>query len=148
MRLLIFISLLISHSVCYATGSIDIDEAWIAEAPPVTKVHAGYFKLSNHSGKAVELSSVTSPAYRKIEIHRSTEKDGVASMQYLATLMIDAGETIHFEPGSYHLMLFTPAKRFRQGDVITLKFNFSDGSTTLIDAAVKKHNAAMQHHHH
>lgn len=131
-----------------ASGEISIENAWIAEAPPVSKVHAGYLTLHNHTGKKRSLTRVSSDAYNSIEMHLSIEKDGIASMQRMDKIEIDAGSSFEFKPGSYHLMLFTPAGKYKQGDSIELTFQFDDGTTETVSAKVKKHSSAVDHSHH
>ena len=145
--LLSFISTLAVMPYAMAEG-ISIDNPWIAEAPPVSKVHAGYFDISNQSDNTMELKSVRSPAYRSIELHRSIEKDGRSSMLHLETLSLSPQQQVRFEPGSYHLMMFGPASRMTAGDVIELVFSFSDGQEIRKQATVKKHQAESHHHHH
>ena len=119
-------------------GEVTITDAWIAEAPPVSRVHAGYFRLHNGGDKAVTLKTVSSEMYDNIEMHLSIEKDGVSSMQWLQHIEIPAGEDIAFAPGGYHLMLFRPVKRLKQGDTVKLQFGFADGSRMQTTATVKK----------
>jgi len=130
------------------TTTIKIEDVWIAEAPPVSKVHAGYLKLHNTSDTSIVLQGVSSDAYNSIEMHLSIERDGVASMRRMDEIVIDAGGTFEFKPGGYHLMLFTPSRRFKRGDHIGLNFRFDDGSTLTSTAMVKKHNDAIDHSHH
>lgn len=145
---LLTLSALLFAGHAHAAKRAQISHAWIAEAPPVSKVHAGYFMLSNHSANAVSLVSVKSNAYDKIEMHLSVEKDGLASMQRQDEITIPQGKTIEFAPGGYHLMLYTPARRFTQGDTIQLQFILSDGTAINTSATVKKHQAAGGHRHH
>ncbi len=119
-------------------SDVTITNAWIAEAPPVSRVHAGYFTLRNGGDKAVTLKTVSSDMYDNIEMHLSIEKNGVSSMQWLQQIEIPAGEDVAFTPGGYHLMLFRPAQRLKQGDKVTLQFGFADGSRITTTATVKK----------
>ncbi len=119
-------------------GEITVNNAWIAEAPPVSRVHAGYFTLHNGGSKPVTLKTVSSEMYGNIEMHLSIEKDGVSSMQWLQQIEIPAGEDFAFAPGGYHLMLFRPVKRLKQGDEVKLHFGFADGSRITTTATVKK----------
>ena len=119
-------------------GEITVNNAWIAEAPPVSRVHAGYFTLHNGGSKPVTLKTVSSEMYGNIEMHLSIEKDGVSSMQWLQQIEIPAGEDVAFAPGGYHLMLFRPVKRLKQGDEVKLHFGFADGSRITTTAIVKK----------
>jgi len=139
--------LLLAASMLHAAPEASFEDAWIAEAPPVSKVHAGYFLLRNTGDSAIELRGASSPQYRKIELHQSIEQDGVASMRRIESLRIAAGDSIEFAPGGYHLMLFTPASRLVQGDSVDIRFEFTDG-TKSTTAKGKKQSGSPQHDHH
>jgi copper(I)-binding protein len=136
----LFLLLLVFSTASATENGIRISAAWIAEAPPVSKVHAGYFSLENTSNKKAVLRAVRSKSYDNIEMHLSIDKDGVASMQWLQQLDIEAGQKLLFAPGGYHLMMFRPTGSFKQGDNIELQFEFEDGSTLHSTAVVKKHH--------
>ncbi len=131
----LLLALLASH---VHASDIAIENAWIAEAPPVSRVHAGYFTLRNAGDKAVTLKAVHSDSYDNIEMHLSIEQDGVSSMQWLQQIEIPAGEDFSFAPGAYHLMLFRPHKPLKQGDSVKLQFEFADGQRVDTTAIVKK----------
>lgn len=144
--LALFLSSISTNTI--ASNGINIENAWIAEAPPVSKVHAGYLTLHNHTDEKRVLTGISSDSYNSIEMHLSIEKDGIASMQRKDKIEIDAGSSFEFKPGGYHLMLFTPAGKYKQGDTIKLSFQFDDGSTESVNASVKKHSSAIDHSHH
>ncbi len=149
-RITLFFATLLMCSPAFAGNSVSITEVWIAEAPPVSKVHAGYFIIKNAQASAVSLTGVSSKSYRKIELHRSLEKDGVATMEAQDTVTIAAGDKLVFEPGGYHLMLFDPAKPYESGDTLDLSFKLDNGETLTVEAVIKK-RATMksdEHHHH
>ena len=63
--------------------------------------------------------------------------------------MIEAENYIELSPGAYHLMLFNPDRPLKAGDNVIIHFNFSDGSSSIIEAPVKKRiSDAHNHHHH
>ena len=67
-------TLLVSFLLTYCTlvwaKDIELQEAWISEAPPTVSVLAGYLRIINNMDKAVELSGVSSPIFESIEIHK------------------------------------------------------------------------------
>lgn len=137
--------LLLTSSRLYAEPSLSIEDAWIAEAPPMSKVMAGYLKIHNLAKCEREIISVTSPDFAKIEIHRTVHENGLAKMQHQKSLVLDGNETLVLEPGGYHLMLFRPVKRLQADDSSNFSFKLWSGETLRVNAVVKK--AAAQHHH-
>lgn len=120
------------------TTTVQIEDVWIAEAPPVSRVHAGYFSLSNTGNRKLTLTAVRSEQYGRIEMHLSTERDGIARMQKLEHFDIPPGEAITFAPGRYHLMLFQPRSPLRHGDQVSLEFVFEGADTVRTLATVRK----------
>lgn len=91
-----------SHST--ETG-IEVSAAFIRPPLPGRDVAAAYFDLSN-SGEADRLISAESNISENVEIHTHTMEDGVMKMRRVDGVDLPAGETVSFEPGSYHLMMF------------------------------------------
>jgi len=71
----------ISYASAHTSGGIAVENAWVREAPPNTKVLAAYLKIQNHTAKKRSISAVTSTQFEKIEIHLSTNIDGVVKMK-------------------------------------------------------------------
>lgn len=141
----------------HTDGGIVVENAWVREAPPVAKMLAAYMTIENHTGKQHVLTGVTSASFKKIEMHKSLQKDGMATMQQQKQLTIPAGGKINLQPGGYHLMLFNPSKPLKAGDKVSFILKFANGSVTTITAKVKKATGGhdmknmdmnnMQHNH-
>lgn len=145
----ILLSFLITNSAsAHGDGGIMIKDAWVREAPPSAKMLAGYMTIENHTDKKKVLVSVTSPAFDKIEIHKSVNKDGMASMEQQRELSIAAQGKVTLEPGGFHLMLFNPHSAIKAGDNIAFTLKFANGSTSMVNATVKKATGGSEHHHH
>lgn len=132
----------------HSDGSIAVKDAWVREAPPNAKVLAAYMRIENHTKKEKVLVDVTSTAFKKIEIHKTINKGGMASMEQQKELAIAAQGEVTLEPGGLHLMLFDPGSTLKAGDDITFTLKFADGGTTIINATVKKATGGNEHHHH
>ncbi len=87
---------------------------------------AGYFKVTNHTNIDDALTSVESPNAGRIEIHVTEDNNGVMRMRRQDVVNIKAGETLSFEPGGLHLMLFDIKLAADQNDIpLNLKFKNS-----------------------
>jgi len=142
------IILAISCSNSFAGPALTFKNAWIAEAPPVSKVLAAYMVIINDSDKPVIIHSIESEDFDRIEIHRTIHKDSIARMQHMKTLSIPASGNIKLEPGGYHMMLFNPKKKFRAGDVSVFTIKTQDGQRHEIKVPVKKSDRQSDHEHH
>ena len=149
MRLLLPCFLLLATSMkTYADNAIEIEDAWIAEAPPVSKVMAAYMEIENETREDRQATSIICSNFERAEFHRTVEQDGMASMQHQAVLTIPARSELKLEPGSYHVMLFTPSKRLQAGDETDCKMTFDNGTTLTFKLDVKKAFEDHSHHDH
>jgi len=125
MRLILYSVLTFITTACQA-NEILITNAWIAQSPPMIDINAGYFEIENQSTMPVSLIEISSPVFRKIEIHRSVEKGQISKMQYIRSINFLPGEKFTFSPGGYHLMLFDPTRVLQSGDSVPLQFIFTE----------------------
>ena len=131
----------------FAGENVHIQNAWIREAPPTTKVMAGYLEIENSSNHALTLVSAESPEFERIEFHISQVENDVAKMQQQENIVIDPNTSFLFEPGGYHLMLFNNTTPMREGKNVSIKLIFKDGETHALYASVKKSDTNDSHHH-
>ena len=147
-----FIAVLCTGSL-YAdptSPQLRVEDPWVREGPPNARVLAGFMKLTNPGAGPVRVTSVTSPDFASIEIHRTEIVDGVARMMQETSIDIAPGGSVELKPGGMHLMLFSPAKRLRHGAGVTLSLGMGDGSTVTVDTPVVKGDSARDddHDHH
>lgn len=119
-------------------SSVSVADAWIRAVPPGLTVTAAYFTLRNRGGNARTVTAVSSPAFRAAEIHQTLDDDGVSRMVYHASVDIEAGQTLSFEPHGYHVMLFDPLQPLRPGDRIPLTIMLWDGTRLDAEADVRR----------
>jgi len=122
----------------HTDGGIVVKDAWIREAPPVVKVLAAYMTIENHTNAATELVSITSSAFKNIEIHRTDLKGGMASMEKQNNVPIEAENSLKLEPNGMHLMLFEPTNPLRAGDIVSFVLRFANGKKSIVSAKVRK----------
>lgn len=142
----LFYMLVLTHTAL-AGPQVVVRDAWIADAPPNAPVRAGYLQLQNTGNTTLTVQDVSSDDFANIELHKTEVEDGMARMVAIKHLSIAAGETVQFKPGSYHLMLFTPRRKLKPGDEVTMQIRFSNKMTTSFTAKVKKRGTEMHHDH-
>ncbi len=131
-----------------AENRLEIDHAWIAEAPPVSKVMAAYMEIENESPRDRLATSMDCQEFDRAEFHQTVESDGIASMKHQQNLTVPADSEIMLKPGGYHIMLFNPARRLQAGDQTQCSMSFDDGTRIEFDLIVKKASAEDHSHHH
>lgn len=119
-----------------ALADIVISEATVREILPGRSMTAGYFNISNSKTTEVELVGASSPQFGSIELHQHSHKDGMMKMEQVKSVVIAAGEQVHFQPGGLHLMMFDAKTSISQGQQIPLSLEFKDGSVIDVKAVV------------
>jgi len=102
----------------------DID---VTTPMPGVSMSAAYLTLTNNSDEPTRISSISSPQYERIEIHKTTIEDGVARMRKVDELIIQPDDSIRLQRGGIHLMMIRPVEDI---DMITL--NLYDGDLLLM----------------
>lgn len=143
----LMIAILLSNPV-NADEPLEIEDAWIAEAPPVARVMAAYMEIENDSDQPRRAVALDCQAFERTEFHRTVEKDGIARMEHQPVLEIPAGSELALAPGGLHVMLFNPERRFTAGDSIDCTMTFDDGTRIAFKMDVKKASAEDHSHHH
>lgn len=123
--------LLLAAALSFLAGSASaapaVTAAW--SRPAVAGgVGAGFMTLTNPDRKADALIAVESPAAARVEIHRSSMTNGVASMQKLSRLELPVGGTATFGPGAYHLMFVGLKAPLAVGDTLPATLVFASGA--------------------
>jgi len=89
---------------------------------------AAYFTLESAAPAA--LLAVASPRATRIELHE-------AGMRPATRFALRAGETLRFEPGGRHAMLFGLDSALRPGQRLTLTFTFDGAPPATAEAEVR-----------
>jgi len=117
---------------------LTIQNAWIAEAPPVSKVMVAYLTIINETSEKIEIIRAESELYSSIEFHETKHENGIARMIRHQSLTIPANNKLILQRGGTHLMLFNPTKILKASDEVKIIFTLSDGNTQNISVPVKK----------
>jgi copper(I)-binding protein len=109
---------------------------------------AVYLQLRNGTAEDLVLIGASSDVARVIEMHHSmamdemegmsaTEPDtDVMTMMPVAELTLEAGETIVFEPGGYHLMLIDLQQELITDEIFFVTLHFSNSPDLQVEVQV------------
>ena len=146
---LILLMLLTTASLANADSELQVNEPWIREAPPTSRVLAGYLTLVNTGDNTVTVTEISSPDFKNAEIHRTVIEDGIARMLPVEQLEIPAHGQFVLEPGGHHLMLFDPLQPLTEGETVTLSIHLNNGNQVSAKAPViRKTGEDHSHHNH
>jgi len=136
----ILLALIVSAWSLLATADseLQVENAWVREAPPSAHMMAAYMTLKNPGSSDTVLTQVDSPAFDHVMLHKSEVVDGVARMIHQHDILIPAQGSVELKPGSFHLMMPTPEKRLVEGDRVDFILTFSNGETIRLQADVRK----------
>jgi len=120
---------------------LKVEDAVVPLSPPTAMAHAAYMKLLNASLSEVEVIGASAEGYAMAHLHVSEEKNGVATMSSVESIIIDPDQHVIFEPGGLHIMLMRPTVELEEGGTVEISLSFADGSTQAIKASVVSREA-------
>ena len=137
-HILLALTLAVCNWLPVAQAEVQVEDAWVREAPPGARMLAAYLTVNNSGAEELVLVEVQSPAFSHIMLHKSEVVDGVARMTHLDEIVIPAQGSVQLEPGGMHLMMPAPGARLSAGDRVPLVLIFADGNRLEVQAEVRK----------
>ncbi len=119
------------------------EHAWIRLLPGDLPA-AGYMVLENHTDKPHQLTSVSSPDFGMVMLHKSVRSSGVQHMQHVDSVTIPAHGKVAFKPGGYHLMLMKRVGQLKVGQVAVMILHFKDGGSLSVGFKLRPANASSE----
>jgi periplasmic copper chaperone A len=136
MRRTSFALLLAIISLPVFAATLSVSGAWLRLLPADLPI-AAYAQVTNTSGHTLKLIGASCPEFTEVQLHRSMIHDGMDEMLRLDAITIEAGKTLDFAPGGYHLMLFSRKHVLHAGQRIPVTLRFSDGTQYTAEFIVK-----------
>lgn len=130
------VAALVSLSSGVTLAEVLVTDVTVREMLPGRSMTAGYFSINNQNKVAAELIGASSPQFGSIELHQHSHKDGMMKMEQVQSVVVAAGEQVHFQPGGLHLMLFDAKTSITKGQQIPLRLTFKDGQSIEVQAMV------------
>ncbi len=148
MKIRLFIAFIFLQLPLLASANvITVSDAWIRSAPPNAPVLGAFMQLRNNSNSDVKLISANAQGYGRVEIHQSSEDNGVMRMQKQDFAPVAAHQSLNFKPGGWHIMLIRPTKVPTTGAHVPIQLTFDNAPLQTIDFVVKQSNVKTHHHH-
>jgi copper(I)-binding protein len=130
---------------------MQIDKPWARATAPGASVAGGYMVIRNAGTGPDRLLSASSPAAAKVELHLSTNDNGVMKMRQVPGYDVPAKGAFELKPGGAHLMFMDIKRQFKEGDKLPVKLKFEKSGEVTVDFVVGGMGAAMapmDHHMH
>ena len=142
--LMLFTALILSAPPVLA---VEVTDGWMRALPPGQPTAAAYLTLTNPGSSGLRLLAARSPVADRVEIHQSSQEDGMWRMRKLDSLEIPPGGSVTLAPGGIHLMLMGLGAPLREGDELTVTLEFDNGESLPARIAVQAPGAGHHHHH-
>jgi copper(I)-binding protein len=123
----------------HAHGSaLKATDAYIRTMPPGRSVTAGFLSITNTGDQACLILSAESPLSDRLEFHEHLHSDGMMRMRPVSGgLKIAAGETLVFQPGGLHIMLFNIQQPLIAGENTPLQLNTDQCGRLEVNAEIR-----------
>ena len=125
------------------SAQTQVNDAWV-RATVAGQPSSGAF-MTLKADTDSKLLSVESPVAKLVQIHQSSMKDDVMSMQQVQSVDLPAGKAVNFDPHGYHIMLMNLSAQIKEGDKVPLTLTIEDAKgakeTLQVQAPVRALNA-------
>lgn len=128
MRDKFFIAIVIAVVSVVSRADVLITDLRINAPIPGQAVSAGYFEIENTGAENISIAEISSEQASRIEMHTHTMKNGMMNMVEIDSVNIEAGNSLSFEQGGHHLMVFGPDSEAIENGVLDLVFELSNGT--------------------
>lgn len=125
----ILLVMLLLTSGCSPGPDVLVENARVRALIPGQDKTVAYMDVQNRTDAAITLIGASAEPVRAMEVHTTRMDDGVMRMRRLQSVEIPAGETVRFEPGGRHLMLFGVRSL---ADELPVQLAFADGSVRAV----------------
>ncbi len=129
--------------VTFAAPKISIENAWVREVPPTSKMSAAYMIIKNEGDEADKLIDASNNASKITELHETVD----GKMRRVKAIEVPAGGKAELKPGGLHIMLINLNKPLKEGDSVEITLKFEKSGEIKITAPVKKGTGMMKMPH-
>ena len=145
LRVSLFLSVFLS-AVC--TAELVVSDATVRLLPPGVPNTSAYLTVKNTSSKDIILVSGKADFVKTAELHNHIMKGEVMRMEKQEQVVVPAGETLVFQPGGLHMMLFGLNTSLKEGQTVKLSLVDKNDVETKFEAKVVMPGQESNHAHH
>lgn len=117
---------------------ITIQDAWTRATPGNARTAAVYFTAINRGSESDHITSASSPASDRAEMHTTIHDGDIMRMRRVISVDVPAGGRAEFKPNSFHVMLTGLKEPLKAGDKVPLTLHFDRIGDMTITVTVRK----------
>jgi len=121
-----------------ADDSIKIEDPHVRLVPPGTPNTGAFMVIKNTGNTDHKVVKAESPVSKVVELHNHINDNGVMRMRPVEGIELKAKGEAVLKPGSLHIMLIGLKQDLKEGEVVPITLKLDDGSSTKIEAPVRK----------
>ena len=121
-----------------ACESLQFENAWVREPPPVAAVAAGYVTISNPSNDNIVVTDVSSDCCRHLMFHQTKMEAGRARMNHIEHLTVLANSRVRLEPLGKRIMLMGLEEKLDAENTVEVTFSCGTNDRTRISFKINK----------
>ncbi len=114
-------------------GEPRANDAWIRLPAVAGRPAAAYVTITG-GREATQLKTMQVPAARLVELHRTSAKGGMMSMDPVDAIDVPAGGTVKLAPGGDHAMLFDLEPALKAGGTTNMTLMFDHAPAIELEA--------------
>jgi periplasmic copper chaperone A len=118
------------------TLSMAVESPWVRSASSGAN-SAVYMVIRNNGRRADRLLKAECTAAMMAEVHRTTVKDGVGSMEPVEAIEVPARGQVELAPAGFHVMLMRLKHDLRTGDRLEVILTFEAAGRIPVTAEVR-----------
>ncbi|HLH96089.1 MAG TPA: copper chaperone PCu(A)C [Xanthobacteraceae bacterium] len=127
-----------SAAETFTVGSIEVTGPWARATPKGASVGGAYMTVTNKGSEPDRLTGGSSPAAAKLEVHQMSMNNGVMSMRPVqGGLEIKPGQTVVFNPSSFHIMMVGLKQPLTQGEHVKATLDFAKAGKLDVEYVVE-----------
>jgi copper(I)-binding protein len=107
-----------------ANAQTQVDDAWVRATVPGQPATGAFMRVTATEDST--LVDVASPVAKTVQIHQSSMKDDVMSMQQVTSVKLPAGQPVVFDANGYHVMFIGLVAQVKEGDQVPLTLTVQD----------------------
>lgn len=123
-----------------------VSDARVVQPPPGSNVAAAFFTINNSGSEPLEITGAASDIAKKVEVHLSFVENDVAKMEKQESVIVDAGESLEFKHGSFHVMFMGLNEELLAGNSLDLILTTSAGDISVSVPVISLDEAMSRQH--